>query len=418
MNTDIVNNKENNAKKSFSDLIFKAECNLSDKFKLIDSISQQNLRKVLNAMKNNRLSDTHFNWNTGYGYDDQGRDVTEKIFADVFGKEDAIVRPQIASGTHALSLMVMGLVLPGETIISITGAPYDTLLPTFGIQPSDGLNLKKMGAHYRQIDLVDGDFDEPKILESLKSHPEYIYIQRSAGYAWRSHINVDKIDNMISLIKEHSPRTIVLMDNCYGEFTETKEPSADVLAGSLIKNPGGGLALGGGYIVGSNCLINKIAERLTAPGIGKEIGLMFGQTRNILQGLFMAPSVVASAMKGALLFGEVFKQLDYKINPMPENSNGHIIQAIELKTEENLLAFCRAIQASAPVNAYVTPIGAPMPGYSDDVIMAAGCFVQGSSIEMSADGPVRAPYIVYFQGGLCYEHVKIALEEVLMECQK
>ncbi len=394
-------------------MINKAENLLSAKFKQLEEISQYNLRKVLWAMKNNRLSDVHFNWNTGYGYDDIGRDTTECIFADVFGAEDAIVRPQIASGTHALSLMIMGLVLPQQTIVSITGAPYDTLHPTFGIVDCEGVNLKKIGAIYRQVELKNGDFDEQKIMEEIEKKPEYVYIQRSAGYSWRSHIDVQKINLMVRKIKAKSPKTMVLLDNCYGEFTEMEEPNVDVLAGSLIKNAGGGLVVGGGYLVGKKELITKISERLTAPGIGKEIGLMFGQTRNILQGLFMAPSVVKSAMMGAYLFGEVFEQLGYQINPTPRESNGHIIQAIQLESEEKLLNFCKAIQASAPVNAYVTPLPAPMPGYVDDVIMAAGCFVQGSSIEMSADGPVKPPYIVYFQGGLCYEHVKIALEEVL-----
>lgn len=396
-------------------LIEQCEEELKDKFKFISELAESNLTRVLEAMRENRLSDYHFNWNTGYGYDDAGRDVTESIYADVLGTESAIVRTQIASGTHALSLMLMGLVEPGDEIVSVTGKPYDTLEPTFGIRDSKGLNLKKIGAKYRQIELLNASFDYDAIDEMLKEPPQFVYIQRSPGYSWRRHITVDEIDELISHVKEKSPDTYVLLDNCYGEFTESREPAADAFAGSLIKNPGGGLALSGGYVAGRAELIEKIAERLTAPGIGGEIGLTFGQTRNILQGLFLAPSVVAGAMKGALLMGAVFEKLGYRVSPTPSESMGHIIQAIELKSEEKLLSFCEAIQRSAPVGSYVTPIPSEMPGYDDDVIMAAGTFIQGSSIEMSADGPVRPPYNVYYQGGLCYEHIRIAIKEVLGE---
>ncbi|WP_373826028.1 methionine gamma-lyase family protein [Bacteroides heparinolyticus] len=379
----------------------------------MDRVSEGNLNKVLVAMRRNKLSDYHFNWNTGYGYDDSGREVTEKIFAEVLGKEDSIVRTQITSGTHALSLMLLGLIEPGQSIVSITGKPYDTLEATFGIKETKGINLKTIGAVYHQVDLINGEFDTYKISEVLKSSPDYVYIQRSPGYSWRRHFNVKEIDDMIYHIKNTSPKTVVLLDNCYGEFTEFAEPKADVVAGSLIKNLGGGIALSGGYVAGSAVLIEKIAERLTAPGIGKEIGLTFGQTRQMLQGLFLAPSVVAGAMKGALLMGEVFEQLGYKVAPKACDSAGHIIQAIELGSKEKLLKFCEAVQRISPVNSHVRPVPAPMPGYEDDVIMAAGAFVQGSSIEMSADGPVREPYNIYFQGGLCYEHVRIAIKEIL-----
>lgn len=390
-----------------------SEIELKDKFHHIEEIVQHNLGKVLQAMRENHLSDYHFNWNTGYGYDDAGREITEKIYAHVFQKEDAIVRTQISSGTHAISLMLTGLIEPQNTIVSITGKPYDTLDSTFGIRDSKGINLKKIGAIYREVALSDGHFHYDRIREELRSFPEFVYIQRSPGYSWRSDFSVSTINQMIMNIKDLSPSTTVLLDNCYGELTETEEPLADVLAGSLIKNPGGGIVLGGGYIAGREDLIEKISERLTAPGVGKEIGLTFGQTRNILQGLFMAPKVVGEAMKGALLVGKVFESLGYHVTPKSSESNGHIIQAIRLETEERLLKFCEAVQSCAPVNSFVKPIPAPMPGYDDEVIMAAGTFIQGSSIEMSADGPVRPPYNVYFQGGLCYEHIKIALNEIL-----
>lgn len=398
-----------------SERISNAEERLNEKFRSIDRTAEHNLEKVLAAMRRNKLSDHHFNWNTGYGYDDAGREITERIFAEVLGKDDALVRTQISSGTHALSLMILGLVQPGETIVSITGKPYDTLEATFGISESKGINLKTVGAHYLQIDLVNGDFDRENIDKTLRIRPEYVYIQRSPGYSWRAHFDVPKINAEIARIKNISPDTIVLLDNCYGEFTEYSEPEADVIAGSLIKNPGGGIALSGGYVAGKARLIEKISERLTAPGIGKEIGLTFGQTRQILQGLFLAPSVVASAMKGALLMGEVFSQMGYKVTPLPDDSQGHIIQAIELGSREKLLRFCESVQKISPVNSHVRPVPAPMPGYADDVIMAAGAFVQGSSIEMSADGPVREPYNVYFQGGLCYEHIRITVREILDE---
>lgn len=394
--------------------IRRAEEKLQSKFEKINTVAEKNLRKILSAMKRNKLSEHHFYWNTGYGYDDAGREVTENIFANVFGKEDAIVRTQICSGTHALNLMIMGLVRPYETVISITGKPYDTLEATFGIRPSKGIHMRTIGANYEQIELKEGNFDMETLMRRLSSSsPEYIYIQRTPGYSWRKHLTVPEINRAIREIKACSPKTVVLLDNCYGEFTEDDEPNADVLAGSLIKNPGGGIALAGGYIAGRADLVEQISERLTAPHIGKEIGLTYGQTRNILQGLFMAPTVVASAMKGALLVGEVFSEMGYRIAPNVEHSDGHIIQAIELGTEERLLKFCAAVQGAAPVNSFVTPLPAPMPGYDDDVIMAAGTFVQGSSIEMSADGPVRPPYNVYFQGGLNYEHIKIALYDIL-----
>lgn len=402
------------------DLIKEAESLLKMNFEWLDEVSEANLERVLNAMRTNQLSDMHFNWNTGYGYDDVGRDTTEKIYASVMGTEDALVRPAIASGTHAINLMLMGAVLPNSYVLSITGKPYDTLEETFGLRKTVGLNLADIGVKYNSISLRDdGTFDFEQIQNALNSDcaPDYVYIQRSTGYSWRAHISVEQIDYVVQFIKEIKPNCIVLLDNCYGEFTEKREPRVDAMAGSLIKNPGGGIAVAGGYVAGTHEIIERVAARMTAPGVGREVGLMFGQTRSILQGLFFAPRVVKDAMKGALLFGQVFSMLGYHVQPKVEDSTGHIVQAIELKSKEKLLKFCEAIQKSSPVNSYVTPIPAPMPGYDDEVIMAAGAFVQGSSIEMSADAPVKEPYNVYYQGGICYEHVRIALKNVLEEIQ-
>lgn len=399
-------------------IVINAENSLKERFSNLDTVAEVNLERVLNAMRSNQLSDMHFNWNTGYGYDDAGRETTEKIFACVMGTEDALVRPAIASGTHAINLMLMGAVRPNSRITSITGKPYDTLEETFGLRKTIGLCLADIGVKYESIDLTEnGNFDYQAIQDRLNSNesPDYIYIQRSTGYSWRAHISVEQIDEVSTFVKRIKPNCTILLDNCYGEFTEMSEPNVDAMAGSLIKNPGGGLALAGGYIAGTSEIIERVAAKMTAPGVGREVGLMFGQTRSILQGLFFAPRVVKDAMKGALLFAKVFSMLGYQVQPKEEATTGHIVQAIELKSKERLLKFCEAIQKSSPVNSYVTPVPAPMPGYDDEVIMAAGAFVQGSSIEMSADAPLREPYYVYYQGGLCYEHVRIALKNVLHE---
>lgn len=401
-----------------NEIIKEAEDLLKENYDWLDEVAEVNLERVLNAMRVHQLSDMHFNWNTGYGYDDVGREATERIYAAVMGTEDALVRPAVASGTHAINLMLTGTVLPNSKILSITGKPYDTLEETFGIRKTVGLSLADVGVEYHSIDLTEnGTFDLPQIKSILCSDrpPNYIYIQRSTGYSWRAHISVEEIDHVVQYVKNLKSDCIVLLDNCYGEFTEKSEPNVDVMAGSLIKNPGGGLAIAGGYIAGTTEIIERIAARMTAPGVGRDVGLMFGQTRSILQGLFFAPRVVKDAMKGALLFGQVFSMLGYRVQPKVEDSTGHIVQAIELKSREKLLKFCEAIQKSSPVNSYVTPVPAPMPGYDDEVIMAAGAFVQGSSIEMSADAPIKEPYNVFYQGGLCYEHVRIALKNVLVD---
>ncbi len=390
------------------------ETRILSQFKQIDDIAEYNQLKVLHAMQENRLSDIHFNWNTGYGYDDIGRDAVENVYKMVFGTEDAIVRPIIVSGTHALTLMLTGVLRPGHKLLSITGRPYDTLEKVIGLSPSNALSLMDIGVIYDEINLLsDGAFDYEAIKMQIESTPpQVVYIQRSAGYSWRRGLTIEEIGKVIETVKKRLPDCIVMVDNCYGEFLEYLEPTdvgADLMAGSLIKNPGGGLALSGGYIVGKEHLIEQVAGRLTSPGIGKECGLTFGQTRPILQGFFMAPKVVSGALKGAILCSSVYESLGYKVNPSPEASRSDIIQAVEFGDAEKVIAFCRGIQSASPIDSFVTPEPWAMPGYSSDVIMAAGAFVQGSSIELSADAPIRPPYIAYFQGGLTYEHSKFGV---------
>jgi len=389
------------------------EKNITNQFKAIDDIAEYNQLKVLHAMQTNRISDIHFNWNTGYGYDDIGREAVENVYKMVFGTEDAIVRPIIVSGTHALTLMLTGVLRPNNKMLSITGRPYDTLEKVIGLSPSNALSLMDIGVIYNEINLLpDGSFDYHAIDEQLKTEVDVIYIQRSAGYSWRRGMTIKEIETVIEYVKTRLPNCIVMVDNCYGEFLEYLEPTdvgADLMAGSLIKNPGGGLALSGGYIVGKAHLIEQVAGRMTSPGIGKECGLTFGQTRPILQGLFMAPKVVSGALKGAILCSEVYQSLNFKVNPTPNESRSDIIQAIEFGNAEKVIAFCRGIQSASPIDSFVTPEPWAMPGYSSDVIMAAGAFVQGSSIELSADAPIRAPYIAYFQGGLTYDHSKFGV---------
>ncbi|MDO4799583.1 MAG: methionine gamma-lyase family protein [Bacillota bacterium] len=396
--------------------IEQAEQALTERFRVMDRVAEYNQKRVLDAMRTHRLSDMHFAWNTGYGYDDAGREITERIFADVLGTEDAIVRPTIASGTHAIALMLTGLLKSRDVLLCVTGKPYDTLDELFGFKESDASTLRDLGIQYKQIELLEnGMLDLERIYPALMAKPDYLYIQRSSGYAWRRSLTVRQIDDLVTIARLTSPNTVILLDNCYGEFIERSEPGVDVMAGSLIKNPGGGLALAGGYVAGRRDLIDRIAQRMTVPGLGKEVGLMFGQTRNILQGLFMAPTVVAAALKGAVLCASVFQEMGYRVNPGPDDPRSDIIQAIELGDAEKVLAFCRGIQAASPVNSHVVPIGWSMPGYQEEVVMAAGAFVQGSSIELSADAPLREPFIVYYQGGLTYAHAKIGIENALKE---
>ena len=388
-------------------LVSKTESEIAPLYTQADEIAAVNQLKILTAMQECRLSDTHFNDSTGYGYNDEGRDVLEEIYAKVFKTEVALVRVQMVSGTHALAAALFGNLRPGDTLLSPVGKPYDTLESVIGIRPAPG-SLAEYGVNYRQVDLLEnGAFNYEEIRAALAAKPKMVTIQRSKGYAWRPSFTVQQIRELIQCIRNASPHTIILVDNCYGEFVQTEEPSeADLIAGSLIKNPGGGLALGGGYVAGKREFVEAAAARLTAPGIGSAVGPTLGMTRSLLQGLFLAPQVVSGSVKGAVLASALFSHLGFATNPAESDIRSDIVQAIELKTQENVLAFCAAIQKAAPVDGYVTPVPAPMPGYGHDVVMAGGTFIQGSSIELSADAPMRPPYIVYFQGGLTAAHSK------------
>ena len=383
---------------------------IQPQFNKMREIREYNQLKVLNAMQEAQLSDNHFNWTTGYGYNDLGREKVEEIYARVFHTEDALVRPQIVNGTHALSLTIQGIVRPGDEILSITSAPYDTLQGVIGIREEVGC-LKEFGVTYKQVEfLEDGNIDLEGAKAAINEKTKLVILQRSKGYAWRKSLSIKDIEEAIKAVKSVREDLIVMVDNCYGEFLETKEPTdvgADVIAGSLIKNPGGGLALAGGYIVGKKELVKLISYRLTSPGIGKECGLMFGTTRNILQGLFQAPYVVSQAVMGAVFCARLYEKLGYKVNPKYDDERSDIIQIVQLHGAEEVIKFCEGVQAAAPVDSFVTPIPWAMPGYDDEVIMAAGAFVQGSSIELSADAPIREPYNVYFQGGMTYDHSKM-----------
>ena len=396
------------------DFIAKIEDELVPIYKNTEDIAAINQLKVLNAMQGCRLNDTHFNDSTGYGYGDDGRDITEAIFAKTFKTEAALVRPQIVSGTHALATALFGNLRPGDVLFSPVGKPYDTLESVIGIRPASG-SLAEYGITYRQVDLLeDGSFNYDEIRKNLMDKPKMVTIQRSKGYSWRPSFTVQQINELIACIRTESPHTIILVDNCYGEFVQTEEPTeADLIVGSLIKNPGGGIATGGGYVVGKASCVEAAAERLTAPGIGSAVGPSLGMTRSMLQGFFLAPQTVSASLKGAILAAAAFSRLGFDVNPGILDVRSDIVQAIKLKTPENVLAFCSAIQKAAPVDGYVTPEAAPMPGYAHSVVMAGGTFVQGSSIELSADAPMRAPYIVYLQGGLTPAHSRTGVIYVL-----
>ena len=391
---------------------------LKDRFAAIDAIAEANQLKVIAAMQKNRVAANHFNLSTGYGYNDEGRDTLERVYADCFGAEAALVRPQITCGTHALALALGANLLPGDELLSPVGGPYDTLEEVIGIRESVG-SLKEYGVSYRQVDLLpDGSFDTDKICTAISNKTKLITIQRSKGYATRPSFSVAQIGELIALCKQCKPDVICMVDNCYGEFTELIEPvnvGADLMVGSLIKNPGGGLAPTGGYICGRADLIERCARRLTAPGLGREVGANLGLLTQFYQGFFLAPTVVSSAVKGAVFAANCYEKLGFHVIPGASEVRHDIIQAVELGSREGMIAFCKGIQAAAPVDSYVTPEPAPMPGYDSDVIMAAGAFVQGSSIELSADGPTRPPYAVYFQGGLTWYHAKLG---ILMSLQK
>lgn len=393
------------------DKMIEIEKTLTDRFKEVDQVKQYNQYKVLNAMQEARLSDQHFNWTTGYGYNDIGREKIEEIYAKVFSAEDAIVRPTIANGTHALSLCLSGLLHPGDEIISVTGKPYDTLDELIGLRGDYKGSLKNIGVTYKQVDFMDdGTIDFDAIENQVTEKTTLVYIQRSTGYSFRPAVDINTIEKIVSIAKGKNNKVICMIDNCYGEFLEEREPTevgADLLAGSLIKNPGGGIVLTGGYIVGKQNLIEEISYRLTSPGIGKECGLTFGLSRQMFQGLFLAPHIVSEAVKGSIFCAKLFEEMGYEVKPKYNANRSDIIQLVKLGSAEKVIAFCKGIQEAAPVDSFVSPEPWPMPGYDDPVIMAAGAFIQGSSIELSADAPIRPPYIVYYQGGLTYEHAKL-----------
>lgn len=395
------------------DLVEEAEKEVSKEFKKLDDIMAYNQYKVLDAFQKNRLSDTQFRWNTGYGYDDPGREAIEKVYADIFHTEKSLVRPTIVNGTHALAITLLGILRPGDELIYCTGGPYDTLEEVIGIRGEGMGSLKDYGISYKQVELLpDGSIDLEGVKNAISEKTKMVTVQRATGYGWRKAITIDQIEEWAKFVTEINPNIVKMTDNCYGEFLDIKEPTdvgVDVIAGSLIKNPGGGLALTGGYVAGRADLIDMIQYRMTCPGIGGECGLTFGQTRTMFQGLFQAPKVVNGAVKGAILCGKVYEKLGYEVCPKAEDTRSDIIQAVQLKDPDALVLFCQAIQAAAPIDAHVAPVPWAMPGYESDVIMAAGAFIQGSSIELSADAPMREPYNVYFQGGLTYEHSKFGV---------
>lgn len=402
-------------------LVNDSEKELDEEFKKIDEICEYNSLKVLNAFWNNKLSEAHFSQTTGYGYDDIGRDVIEKIYAEIFGAEDALVRSQFISGSHALTVALFAYLRPGNTMLSISGLPYDTLHEVIGIVPNDS-SLKSFGVNYEQIDLINDDFDYEKIEERLKkSKIKLIEIQRSKGYSTRKSISNSKIKKVVDLIRNYDKDVIIMVDNCYCEFVDKVSPiemGADIIVGSLIKNLGGGIAPNGAYIVGKKRLVDLAGERLTLPGEGREVGPTLGINKQILEGLFFSPSVVASALKTAVLASKVLEELGYKVEPRYNDERVDIVQNIEFGKEEDLVKYCQGIQMASPVDSFAIPMPWDMPGYEDKVIMAAGTFTQGSSIELSCDGPIRKPYIAYMQGSLTYEYGKIAIIKAVSNLTK
>lgn len=398
----------------YKELINKCEKEVEKEFEKINKILEHNTKKVIESFWNHRVDDTLFNTSTGYGYGDKGRDIIENIFADILGYEDALVRIQFISGTHAISTALFAILRPGDTMLSICGKPYDTLDEVIGIRENPS-SLKSFNVEYEQIDLMDnGKFDEEKILDKIKSKKiKLIEIQRSRGYSTREAISVEHINNIYRKIKEIDKDVIVMVDNCYGEFVDFEEPKVDLLVGSLIKNMGGGIAPTGAYIAGNKELISLCADRLSAPGLEKEGGASLGYNKSILQGIYMAPKVVAESLKMAVLTSKVFENLGYEVMPKYNERRSDIVQTIIFKDKEKLIKFCQGIQSGSAVDSSVVPMPWNMPGYDSKIIMASGAFTQGSSIELSADGPLREPYIAYMQGGLIYEYSKIALLKTL-----
>lgn len=403
-----------------SDQVFefasKIEDEIKDKFKAIDDIAEYNQMKVIKAMQNHKISEAHFNPTTGYGYNDIGRDALEKVYAGVFKTEDALVRPQITCGTHALTIALTANLYPGDKMLYISGKPYDTLDEVIGIRDSVS-SLKEYGVKYGEVELdAEGNFDLDGIKKAITDEVKLIGIQRSKGYATRPSLTVEQIAEVIKFIKNIRDDIIIMVDNCYGEFVEYHEPSefgADMVVGSLIKNPGGGLAPIGGYICGTKECIEKCAYRLTSPGLGKEVGANLGVIHSFYQGLFMAPTVTAASLKGSIFASTVFEKLEFNVIPKADSKRTDIIQAVEFGDPECVKAFCKGIQSAAAVDSHLTPEPWDMPGYDAPVIMAAGAFIQGSSIELSADGPMKPPYAVYFQGGLTYQHAKLGILKAL-----
>lgn len=400
----------------------KIEESLIERFRSMDEIAEYNQMKVLTAMQKHRVSDIHFAATTGYGYNDLGRDTLEEVYAEIFHAESALVRPQLMCGTHALTVALFANLRPGEELLSPVGKPYDTLESVIGIKNNEGEkigSLKEYGISYRQVDLCqDGSFDYEGIEAAIRENTKLVTIQRSKGYQTRPSLSVEKIGKLIAFIKKIKPSVICMVDNCYGEFVETIEPSdvgADLVVGSLIKNPGGGLAPTGGYIVGKTEYVDQCAYRLSAPGLGKEVGATLGLNQSLFQGLFLAPTVVAGALKGAVFAANLYERLGFSVIPNGSESRHDIIQAVTLLSKEAVVAFCKGIQAAAPVDSYVVPEPWAMPGYHSEVIMAAGAFIQGSSIELSADAPIEPPFAVYFQGGLTWYHAKFG---IMMSLQK
>ena len=396
---------------------------LKDIFKQIDKTCEINSLKVINAFQKNNLAEMHLNTSTGYGIDEPGRNKIEEIYSDIFNTEDALVRTQLISGSHALAVTLSGLLRPGDTMLSITGAPYDTLQTIIGIGKEESKSsLKSYGIKYEQIDLVNDEFDIDKIQNRLsKNDIKLVEIQKSRGYSTRKSIVVSKIENVIKKIREVNKDVIIMVDNCYGEFVETREPTdvgADIIVGSLMKNLGAGIATSGAYIAGKKDLVELCAERLTAPGIGKEIGPSLNQNTLLLKGLFFAPSVVASSLKTAVFSSRILEKLGYDVSPKYNEERADIVQTIALGSEEKLVKFCQGIQKGSPIDSHVVPEPSYMGGYEDKVIMAAGTFTEGSTIELSCDGPIREPYLAYMQGGLTYEYGKFGILKAIAEMEK
>ncbi len=397
--------------------IQQAEQALCQIFSGIDAQVKKNLKRVLTALRHHQVGVHHFSGVTGYGHDDLGRETLDRVFAEVMGAEAAAVRVQFVSGTHAIACALFGVLRPGDEMLAIAGAPYDTLEEVIGLRGQHQGSLHEFGIHYRELPLTEeGSLDWAALAQAVTPHTRLVHIQRSCGYSWRPSLSIAEIEKVVYLVKQQNPNVVCFIDNCYGEFVEDREPpmvGADLIAGSLIKNPGGTIVQAGGYVAGRADLVEAAACRLTAPGIGSAGGATFDQNRLLFQGLFLAPQMVGEAMKGNHLTASVFQQLGYPVNPLPESPRRDIIQAIKLGSPEKILAFCRAIQQYSPVGAYLSPVPAQMPGYESELVMAGGTFIDGSTSEFSADGPLREPYVVFCQGGTHWTHVAIALEAAI-----